>query len=83
MDSQWLSLALATKSVRSRRGMSYRMLSFLGGRLCRPVVTVPLVVEYEKSLCDPRTEVPFSAEDIRNSVTSCPEFLTSLLIHMT
>ncbi len=44
--------------------MSYRMLSFMGGRLYRSVVTVPLVVEYEKSLCDPRTEVPFSAEDI-------------------
>jgi len=51
-------------SLRSRQGMSYRLLSFLGGRLYRPVVTVPLVVEYEKSLCDPRTEVPFSAVDI-------------------
>ena len=50
--------------LRSRQGMSYRLLSFLGGRLYRPVVTVPLVVEYEKSLCDPRTEVPFSAVDI-------------------
>jgi putative PIN family toxin of toxin-antitoxin system len=50
--------------LRSRRGMSYRLLLFLGGRLYRPVVTVPLVVEYEKSLCDPRTEVPFSAVDI-------------------
>jgi len=50
--------------LRSKRGMSYRLLSFLGGRLYRPVVTVPLVVEYEKSLCDPRTEVPFSAVDI-------------------
>jgi len=44
--------------------MSYRLLSFLGGRLYRPVVTVPLVVEYEKSLCDPRTEVPFCSCDI-------------------
>ena len=50
--------------LRSRQGMSYRLLSFLGGRLYRPVVTVPLVVEYEQSLCDPRTEVPFSAVDI-------------------
>ncbi|MBT3295595.1 MAG: putative toxin-antitoxin system toxin component, PIN family [Verrucomicrobia bacterium] len=63
--------------LRSRRGMSYRMLSFLGGRLYRPVVTVPLVVEYEKSLCDPRTEVPFSAIDIERylsfvcSVSDC------------
>ena len=30
----------------------------------RPVVTVPLVVEYEKSLCDPGTKVPFDANDI-------------------
>jgi len=57
--------------------MSYRLLSFLGGRLYRPVVTVPLVVEYEKSLCDPRTEVPFSTCDIGNylnyfcSVSDC------------
>lgn len=50
--------------LRSKRGMSYRLLSFLGGRLYRPVVTVPLVVEYEKSLCDPRTEVPFCSCDI-------------------
>ena len=50
--------------LRSRQGMSYRLLSFLGGRLYRPVVTVPLVVEYEKSLCDPSTEVPFGARDI-------------------
>jgi predicted nucleic acid-binding protein len=28
------------------------------------VVTVPLVIEYEKSLCDPETEVPFDANDI-------------------
>ncbi len=40
------------------------MLSFLGGRLYRPVVTVPLVVEYEKSLCNKRTAVPFGADDI-------------------
>ncbi len=50
--------------LRSKRGMSYRLLSFLGGRLYRPVVTVPLVIEYEKSLCAPRTEVPFSTGDI-------------------
>ncbi len=50
--------------LRSKRGMSYRLLSFLGGRLYRPIVTVPLVVEYEKSLCDPKTEVPFSTGDI-------------------
>jgi len=36
--------------------MSYRLLSLLGGRLYRPVVTVPLVIEYEKSLCDPKHE---------------------------
>ncbi len=51
--------------LRSKQGMSYRLLTFLGGRLFRPVVTVPLVVEYEKSLCDPRTEVPFTGDEIR------------------
>ncbi len=50
--------------LRSKQGMSYRLLSFLDGGLFRPVVTVPLVVEYEKSLCEPRTEVPFSTSDI-------------------
>ena len=55
---------ILVSGLRSRQGMSYRLLSFLGGRLYRAVVTVPLVVEYEKSLCDPRTEVPFSAVDI-------------------
>jgi len=50
--------------LRSTKGMSHRLLTFLGGRLYRPVVTVPLVVEYEKSLCDPRTEVPFDETDI-------------------
>jgi putative PIN family toxin of toxin-antitoxin system len=55
---------ILVSGLRSKRGMSYRLLSFLGSRLYRPVVTVPLVVEYEKSLCDPRTVVPFSAVDI-------------------
>ncbi len=50
--------------MRSKRGMSYQFLTFLGGRLYRPVVTVPLVVEYEKSLRDPGTEVPFDEHDI-------------------
>ena len=50
--------------LRSTQGMSHRLLTFLGGRLYRPVVTVPLVVEYEKSLCDPGTKVPFDANDI-------------------
>lgn len=50
--------------LRSRQGMSYRLLSFLGGQLYRPVLTVPLVVEYEKSLRNPRTKVPFNADDI-------------------
>jgi putative PIN family toxin of toxin-antitoxin system len=51
--------------LRSKQGMSYQLLSFFGGRLFRPVVTVPLVLEYEKSLCDPRTEVPFTGDEIR------------------
>jgi len=55
---------ILVSGLRSRRGMSYRLLTFLGGRLYRPVITVPLVVEYEKSLCDPKTEVPFSPVEI-------------------
>ena len=55
---------ILVSGLRSRRGMSYRLLSFLGSRLYRPVVTVPLLVEYEKSLCAPKTEVPFSLVEI-------------------
>jgi len=68
---------ILVSGLRSRRGMSYRLLSFLGGCLYRPVVTVPLVLEYEKSLCDPETEVPFRAVEIGNfldyfcSVSDC------------
>ena len=63
--------------LRSKHGMSYRLLTFLGGRLFRPVVTVPLVIEYEKSLCDSRTEIPFTGDEIRKylnyvcSVSDC------------
>jgi len=63
--------------LRSTQGMSYRLLALLGGQLFRPVVTVPLVVEYEKSLCDPRIEVPFAKDEIRKylnyvcSVSDC------------
>ena len=63
--------------LRSMQGMSHRLLTFLGGRLFRPVVTVPLVLEYEKSLCDPKIEVPFTRNEIRKylnyvcSVSDC------------
>jgi predicted nucleic acid-binding protein len=29
-----------------------------------PVVTVPLVIEYEKTLCEPRVRIPFSPEEV-------------------
>ena len=51
--------------LRTKQGMSHQLLSFLDGDLFQPVVTVPLVVEYEKSLCDPKVKVPFTAKDIR------------------
>lgn len=68
---------VVVSGLRSRRGMSHRLLSFLGGRLYLPIVTVPLVIEYEKTLCDPRVNVPFDGEDIREylnyfcSVSDC------------
>ena len=52
---------ILVSGLRSRQGMSYQLLSHLGGRLYRPVVTVPLVIEYEKSLCDSKTQVPFDS----------------------
>ncbi len=36
----------------------------LGRKGFMPVVTVPLVIEYEKTLCDPRVQVPFSPKEI-------------------
>ncbi len=50
--------------LRSRLGTSYRLLMLLGGDRLRPVVTVPLVLEYERALLDPAHGVPLSPGDI-------------------
>lgn len=50
--------------LRSRAGASYRVLSLLGDKGFTPVVTVPLVVEYEQTLCEPRVKIQFSKEEI-------------------
>lgn len=42
------------------------MLSLLGRRGFTPIVTVPLVIEYEKTLREPRLRIPFSRNDIEN-----------------
>ena len=50
--------------LRSRRGASFGLLSKLGNAEFTVVVTVPLVIEYEKTLRDPRVAVPFSADEV-------------------
>lgn len=55
---------VVVSGLRSRVGASFRVLSLLGSRGFTPVVSVPLVVEYEKTLCDPRLRVPFTPKEI-------------------
>jgi len=50
--------------LRSKQGMSYQLLSYLGTDLFRTVVTVPLILEYEKLLTDPKTKISLTAGDI-------------------
>ncbi len=55
---------VVVSGLRSRVGASFRVLSLLGSNGFTPVVSVPLVVEYEKTLCDPRVRVPFTPKEI-------------------
>ncbi|MDX2226133.1 MAG: putative toxin-antitoxin system toxin component, PIN family [Verrucomicrobiae bacterium] len=50
--------------LRSKRGASYQVLSLLGSRRFTPVITVPLLMEYEKTLREPRLKIPFSRDEI-------------------
>jgi len=51
--------------LRSRRGASFRVLSLVGAGRFVTVVTVPLVLEYERAVCDTRHAWPHRAEDLR------------------
>jgi len=68
---------VVASGLRSRAGASYRVLSMLGRKGFTSVVTVPLVVEYEKTLREPRVGVPFTAAEVRRyldyfcSVSEC------------
>jgi putative PIN family toxin of toxin-antitoxin system len=55
---------VVASGLRSRTGASYRVLSMLGRKGFTPVVTVPLVIEYEKTLREPRVRVPFTAAEV-------------------
>jgi putative PIN family toxin of toxin-antitoxin system len=50
--------------LRSNRGMSYQLLVHLGTDLFKTVVTVPIILEYEKVLTDSKTKIPLTAPDI-------------------
>lgn len=72
-----LDTNVVASGLRSRAGASYRILSMLGREEFLPVVTVPLVIEYEKTLREPRVAVPFSPEEVERyldyfcSVSDC------------
>ena len=59
-----LDTNVLVSGLRSKRGASYKLLTLLGEGRFTTAVSVPLVVEYEKALVDPRTKVPFSRVDI-------------------
>lgn len=59
-----LDTNVLVSGLRSKRGASYQLLTLLGAGRFTTAVSVPLVVEYEKALVDPRTKVPFSRADI-------------------
>ena len=59
-----LDTNVLVSGLRSKRGASYKLLSLLGAGRFITAVSVPLVVEYENALVDPRTKVPFSRADI-------------------
>jgi len=59
-----LDTNVLVSGLRSKRGASYKLLTLLAAGRFATAVSVPLVVEYEKALVDPRTKVPFSRADI-------------------
>ena len=59
-----LDTNVLVSGLRSKRGASHKLLTLLGAGRFTTAVSVPLVVEYEKALVDPRTKVPFSRADI-------------------
>ena len=59
-----LDTNVLVSGFRSRRGTSHRLLTLLHSGRFVVCVSVPLVLEYEKALLDPRVKIPFSAEAI-------------------
>ena len=59
-----LDTNVLVSGLRSKQVASYKLLTMLGEGQFVTAVSVPLVVEYEKALADPRTKVPFSPADI-------------------
>jgi len=59
-----LDTNVLVSGLRSKRGASYKLLTLLEEGRFTTAVSVPLVVEYEKALVDPRTKAPFSRADI-------------------
>jgi putative PIN family toxin of toxin-antitoxin system len=50
--------------LRSREGASFRLLRLVGSGAFVTVVSVPLVLEYEKTLLDPDHGVPYTPDEV-------------------
>ena len=59
MDSNVL-----VSGLRSKHGASFKLLALVGGEECTTVVSVPLVVEYEKALRGSRHALPYTLGEI-------------------
>jgi putative PIN family toxin of toxin-antitoxin system len=55
---------VVASAMRSMLGTSHALLSLVGGGKFKLNLSVPLLLEYEKTLLDPRLKIPFSVEEI-------------------
>jgi putative PIN family toxin of toxin-antitoxin system len=56
--------SVVVSGLMSRRGASFRLLQLVGRKRFTTVVSVPLVVEYEKVVLDPEHDLPYTPGEI-------------------
>jgi len=54
--------------LRSRRGASFRLLETLGGEMFQPCVSVPLVLEYQRTLVGKQSDLALSVSEIESVI---------------
>jgi putative PIN family toxin of toxin-antitoxin system len=59
-----LDTNVIVSGLRSQNGFAYKLLRQIGTESLHICLSVPLVLEYEKTLSSPQVKVPFSASDI-------------------